>query len=44
MLSCPEEIAYHKKWIDETNFYLAKKNQKNNYGKYLINLKNLIKN
>ena len=45
MLSCPEEIAYQKKWIDENQLlYLAKKNQKNNYGKYLINLKNLIKN
>lgn len=45
MLSCPEEIAYNKKWIDEDQLlYLAKKNQKNNYGKYLINLKNLIKN
>jgi glucose-1-phosphate thymidylyltransferase len=45
MLSCPEEIAYNKKWIDEDQLlYLARKNQKNNYGKYLINLKNLIKN
>lgn len=40
-VSCPEEIAYRKKFIDEKKLMqLAKALEKNDYGKYLKNLIN----
>jgi len=39
MISCPEEIAYRRGFIDETQLEeLAKPLSKNGYGKYLVNL------
>lgn len=39
MVCCPEEIAYSKGWIsDEKLLIEAKKLEKNEYGKYLLNL------
>ena len=38
-VSCPEEIAFNKKFIDKTQLIkLAKPLEKNSYGKYLIKL------
>ncbi|MDA0939128.1 MAG: glucose-1-phosphate thymidylyltransferase RfbA [Proteobacteria bacterium] len=37
-ISCPEEIAYRKKWISENQLYEITSNMKNNYGIYLKNL------
>lgn len=38
-IACPEEIAYHKKYIDEGQLrQLAEPLMKNGYGQYLINL------
>jgi len=40
-ISCPEEIAFMKKWINSSDIEkLAKPMLKNNYGKYLLNLIN----
>lgn len=39
MVSCPEEIAFKRKWIDAAKLEeLAKPLDKNDYGKYLMNL------
>jgi glucose-1-phosphate thymidylyltransferase len=39
MVACPEEIAFHEKWIDAAALEkLAKPLAKNGYGKYLLNL------
>lgn len=39
MISCPEEIAYRMGFIDEKQLILlARKNSKNEYGKYLLRL------
>ena len=36
-ISCPEEIAFKKKWISESQLeYLAKPMIKNGYGRYLM--------
>ncbi len=36
-IACPEEIAFHKQWIDETTMEkLAEPMLKNGYGKYLM--------
>ena len=41
MVACPEEIAFHKKWIDDAALErLAKPLAKNSYGQYLLNLLN----
>jgi len=41
MIACPEEIAYHKKFIDaEQVLRLAEPLKKNSYGRYLIELVN----
>ena len=41
MIACPEEIAYHKKFIDaEQVMRLAEPLKKNSYGRYLIELVN----
>ena len=38
-ISCPEEIAWHKDWIDDSQLVaLAAKLGKSGYGEYLINL------
>ena len=37
-ISCPEEIAYRKKWISENQLCEISSNMKNNYGNYLKNL------
>lgn len=38
-ISCPEEIAYRKKWIDKNQIEkLAEPLSKNDYGKYLLKL------
>ena len=38
-VSCPEEIAYRKKWIDKEKLLeISKPYLKTNYGKYLKNL------
>lgn len=38
-ISCPEEIAWHNKWIDNNKLReLAIRLQKNSYGKYLMSL------
>lgn len=38
-IGCPEEIAYHQAWIDDQQLLLsAKENNKNDYGKYLLDL------
>ncbi len=39
MVACPEEIAFHEKWIDAAALEkLAKPLAKNGYGQYLLNL------
>jgi len=39
MVACPEEIAFHRKWIDAERVQkLALPLAKNSYGKYLLNL------
>jgi glucose-1-phosphate thymidylyltransferase len=39
MVACPEEIAFHEKWIDAQALEeLAKPLAKNGYGQYLLNL------
>ncbi|MBU3648226.1 MAG: glucose-1-phosphate thymidylyltransferase RfbA [Limnohabitans sp.] len=39
MVACPEEIAFHQKWIDAAALQtLAKPLAKNSYGQYLLNL------
>ena len=39
MVACPEEIAFHEKWIDAAALEkLAKPLAKNGYGRYLLNL------
>ncbi len=39
MVACPEEIAFHEKWIDASALEkLAKPLAKNGYGQYLLNL------
>ena len=39
MVACPEEIAFHQKWIDAAALEkLAKPLAKNGYGQYLLNL------
>ena len=41
MVDCPEEIAFHEKWIDDAALErLAKPLAKNSYGQYLLNLLN----
>jgi glucose-1-phosphate thymidylyltransferase len=41
MVACPEEIAFHDKWIDAVALErLAKPLAKNGYGQYLLNLLN----
>jgi glucose-1-phosphate thymidylyltransferase len=41
MVACPEEIAFHQKWIDAIALErLAKPLAKNGYGQYLLNLLN----
>jgi glucose-1-phosphate thymidylyltransferase len=41
MVACPEEIAFHEKWIDAVALEgLAKPLAKNGYGQYLLNLLN----
>jgi glucose-1-phosphate thymidylyltransferase len=41
MVACPEEIAFHAKWIDAAALErLAKPLAKNGYGQYLLNLLN----
>ena len=41
MIACPEEIAYHEKFIDaEQVLRLAEPLKKNSYGRYLIELVN----
>ncbi|MDR2244166.1 MAG: glucose-1-phosphate thymidylyltransferase RfbA [Burkholderiales bacterium] len=38
-IACPEEIAYHQRWIDETQLRaLGNAMAKNNYGQYLLRL------
>jgi glucose-1-phosphate thymidylyltransferase len=39
MVACPEEIAFHQKWITaEALQKLAQPLAKNGYGQYLLNL------
>ena len=39
MVACPEEIAFHQKWIDAAALHkLAQPLAKNGYGQYLLNL------
>jgi glucose-1-phosphate thymidylyltransferase len=39
MVACPEEIAFHQKWIDAAAVQkLAAPLAKNGYGQYLLNL------
>jgi glucose-1-phosphate thymidylyltransferase len=39
MVACPEEIAYHKGWIDKDHLrQLAEPLAKTNYGQYLLQL------
>jgi glucose-1-phosphate thymidylyltransferase len=39
MVACPEEIAFHQKWIDAAVLHkLATQLAKNGYGQYLLNL------
>ncbi|MBQ5939628.1 glucose-1-phosphate thymidylyltransferase RfbA [Massilia sp. AB1] len=39
MVACPEEIAYHQKWIDAEKVHeLADPMKKTGYGQYLLNL------
>jgi glucose-1-phosphate thymidylyltransferase len=39
MVACPEEIAFHEKWIDAAALdKLAKPLAKNGYGQYLLGL------
>ena len=39
MVACPEEIAYHQRWISDENLQrLAQPLAKNGYGQYLLNL------
>jgi glucose-1-phosphate thymidylyltransferase len=39
MVACPEEIAFHQKWIDAAALHkLAAPLAKNGYGQYLLNL------
>jgi len=39
MISCPEEIAFLKKWITKDDLYkYANKLRNNQYGQYLLNL------
>jgi glucose-1-phosphate thymidylyltransferase len=39
MVACPEEIAFHQKWIDAADLQkLAHPLAKNGYGQYLLNL------
>lgn len=38
-VSCPEEIAWHQRWIDDAQLEkLAAQSSKNGYGRYLLNL------
>ncbi|MDL2284111.1 glucose-1-phosphate thymidylyltransferase RfbA [Oxalobacter sp. OttesenSCG-928-P03] len=38
-VSCPEEIAYRQRWIDEAQLHkLASQMSNNDYGRYLLNL------
>jgi glucose-1-phosphate thymidylyltransferase len=39
MVACPEEIAFHQKWINAESLQkLAQPLAKNGYGQYLLNL------
>jgi glucose-1-phosphate thymidylyltransferase len=39
MVACPEEIAFHQKWISAEHVQkLAQPLAKNGYGQYLLNL------
>jgi glucose-1-phosphate thymidylyltransferase len=41
-IACPEEIAWKKGWIDDSQLtLLAEKNGKSSYGRYLIDLLDL---
>jgi glucose-1-phosphate thymidylyltransferase len=39
MVACPEEIAFHQKWISADDLRaLAQPLKKNGYGQYMLNL------